>query len=273
MKKDETDVTPEEKGTLAAFQIDKSNKRVETLNAFQFFENGERVYSSNNKPTALDLNVVSKVGSADIDGTLSIRRSLSITGTSGTNPISTLHNVDGLKMSSVEWHRTHDHMRLTKFNVEGTATNHLTLTNETTVSNKPLYEGEHRVYSAAFPPPPTSGGGDGNVNLSNYVLKTTKINDVEIGDGINLTPTILKVVGTTGNHTMDGSLTARTIILSSTQSTNANSAARRDFVETSMNACLPKTGGTITGNLQVDGKIDMGVFTVQRSGNTLQFLV
>lgn len=48
------------RGTISALKINKTTKRIEAANDFQFYENGQRVYSPANKPAPADLNVYSK---------------------------------------------------------------------------------------------------------------------------------------------------------------------------------------------------------------------
>lgn len=52
MENNEIIESPEEKGTVAAFQINKDTKRIEALNDFQIFEGTNRVYSPANPPPA-----------------------------------------------------------------------------------------------------------------------------------------------------------------------------------------------------------------------------
>lgn len=56
----ETKDIKNEKSSAVAMKINKASKRVETLNGFQLFENGQRVYSTGNKPTAADIGAVDK---------------------------------------------------------------------------------------------------------------------------------------------------------------------------------------------------------------------
>lgn len=51
-----------ERGTIPALKINKISKRVETLSDFHLFENGQRVYSPNNKPSANDVGAVPSTG-------------------------------------------------------------------------------------------------------------------------------------------------------------------------------------------------------------------
>ncbi|MGL4843971.1 MAG: tail fiber domain-containing protein [Aeromonas veronii] len=50
----------QERGTLAAFQIDKDTKRVESLADYHLYDNGQRVYTPANKPSAADIGAVPK---------------------------------------------------------------------------------------------------------------------------------------------------------------------------------------------------------------------
>ena len=52
--------SPDSKGKIAAFQINKPGKLVETLNGYHLVENGARVYSGNYKPTAADVGAYTK---------------------------------------------------------------------------------------------------------------------------------------------------------------------------------------------------------------------
>ncbi len=48
----------QEKSQITALKINKASKRVETLNSFQLYENGQRVYSPSNKPSPDTLGAV-----------------------------------------------------------------------------------------------------------------------------------------------------------------------------------------------------------------------
>ena len=52
------------KGTVPAFQINKDTKRVETLNDFELYENGQHVFSPNNKPSPSDIGALPTAGKA-----------------------------------------------------------------------------------------------------------------------------------------------------------------------------------------------------------------
>lgn len=54
--------SPEVKEKVPAFQINKIDSKVETLNGFQLVENGQRVYSAGNKPSLDELGAYSKSG-------------------------------------------------------------------------------------------------------------------------------------------------------------------------------------------------------------------
>ncbi|WP_188013154.1 tail fiber domain-containing protein [Photobacterium damselae] len=51
----------QEKSQITALKINKASKRVETLNSFQLYENGQRVYSPHNKPTADAIGAVKEL--------------------------------------------------------------------------------------------------------------------------------------------------------------------------------------------------------------------
>lgn len=70
--------SPEVKGKVSAFQIDKGYSNVGTQNGFQLWENGIRVYSPNNKPSATDVGALPITG-----GTLTGPVHITTTGTPG----------------------------------------------------------------------------------------------------------------------------------------------------------------------------------------------
>ncbi|HDI3263887.1 TPA: hypothetical protein PMC50_002508 [Vibrio cholerae] len=109
------------------------------------------IYTEANKPSASDVGALPVNTDGSVDA-LSVRRAVEITGTEGSNPIVVLNDASGTRRSSVEWNRNSNVLRLSKFNTESSLQNYLEVTDTTTVSNKPLYEGSSRVYSPSNKP-------------------------------------------------------------------------------------------------------------------------
>lgn len=59
MSNQEIGKSPETKAKISAFEIDRNTNSVGTKNGYQLYENGNRVYSAANKPTAKDVGAVS----------------------------------------------------------------------------------------------------------------------------------------------------------------------------------------------------------------------
>lgn len=94
----------------------------------------------------LHVNTIKATGASEMGGTLTINRSLTVKSNGNTNPIITVHDVNNTKTGSLEWSRNSDHVRLSKFSTEdGTMLNAMSLKNDTTVFEKPLYEKDARV--------------------------------------------------------------------------------------------------------------------------------
>jgi hypothetical protein len=53
--------TNDERGTLVAFEIDKDTKKVQTLADFHLYDNGQRVYTPENKPSASDIGAATSL--------------------------------------------------------------------------------------------------------------------------------------------------------------------------------------------------------------------